>query len=108
MSYVDDIPTAGLQDSFKRFYAELSQVLLLKHLGELRTFGKDIPLLGRVLTGRFGYPPADTKAYTQEIVELLGLGNGPSACTTSTSSPTRKEDGTSLACMPRALGSTEE
>lgn len=39
----------GLQDLTESFHGELPQLLLITQLGELRTFGKDIPFLDRVL-----------------------------------------------------------
>lgn len=48
-SSVDDICAAGVQDSADRFIAELPQLLLVEHLGELRPSGKGVPLLGRIL-----------------------------------------------------------
>lgn len=96
MSYVDDILTVGLQDSSDRFFAELSQLLLIKHFGELRTSGKDIPFLGRVLQrGGAGIHLLAPKSYTQEMVNILGRSNGRSVGTTGTSSPTKRDDGTS-------------
>lgn len=96
MSYIDDRLTVGLQDSSDRFYAELTQVLLAKDLGELRTYGKDIPCLGRVpQRDESGIRLQAPKAYIQEMVEPCGLGNGTPVGTTGTSSPTRKEDGAS-------------
>lgn len=92
MSYV---LTVALQDSSDWFYAELSQLLFAKHLGELRTSGKDIPFLSRILQrDESGIHLQAPKSHIKEG-ELLGLGNGKPVSTTGTSSPTRKEDGTS-------------
>lgn len=63
MSYVDDILAVGLQDSLHWFYTELPEPLMVKHLGKLHVSGKDITFLG----------------LAQEMVELLGLGNGKMA-----------------------------
>lgn len=49
VSYVDDILTAGPQDSADWFYNDAAQRLLIKHLGEVHSDGKSIPFLGRVL-----------------------------------------------------------
>lgn len=43
MSCVNDILAVGLQDSTDWFDGELSQLLLIKQLGELQPSGKDIP-----------------------------------------------------------------
>lgn len=95
MSYVADILTAGL--GALQIFAGLSQLLLIKHRGELRISGRDIPFVGRALQrGDSGIHLQATKAYIQEVVEeLFGLCNGRPVGTTGTSSPTQTEGGTS-------------
>lgn len=79
MPSVDDILTIGLQDSSDSFYAELPQLLLAKHFGELRTSGKEIALLGRVRQrDEAGIHLQAPKSYVQETVNILGLSNGRS------------------------------
>lgn len=61
-SYADDILTVGPQDSTDWFYGEVSQLLPIKHLGEL------LPWRGRAgpspLTRRQGHSLASSEAAT--------------------------------------------
>lgn len=95
MSFVGDILTIGPQDSADCFYEELSKTLLIKHLGELRTSGRDIAFAGRLLhRDHDGVHLLAPKAYV-EMVNLLGFERGKPDNTPGTSPPTRKDNDTS-------------
>lgn len=57
MSYVDDMLPVGLQDSSDWFFAELSQLPLMKHVCEIQASVKDIIPWSSTTAGRFGHPP---------------------------------------------------
>lgn len=85
MCSVDDILAVGLRAPSGWFYGELYQLLLIKHLGELRSAGKDIPFLGRVLQGdESGGHLQAPKPDVHEMVDLLGLRACKAVGTTGT------------------------
>lgn len=98
MSYVNDILTVGLQDSADWFFSDISQLLLIKHIGELLPGGKEIAFLGRLQrrddTGIHLQAP---RSYMSEMIQLLGPTGGKSVNATGTSPSTRREDCTSIA-----------
>lgn len=95
--YVDEILTVGLQDSAVWFYSELSKLLLIKHLRELLTGGKDIVFLARLLRRDAGGIHLQApRSYTTEMIDLLGFKSGKSV--NRAQSTTRLFDGWSESC----------
>lgn len=96
MSYADDIPTVGHEDPPDWFYGEVSQLLLIKHLGELRYGDQALHFLeGAIYRDEKGIHLQATKAYVEDMVELLGLQNGKSVGTPGTTTTSSRGNGSS-------------
>lgn len=77
-------------------YGEVTQLLLVKHIGELRSDRKPLNFLGRVIyRDEKGIHLQSPTAYVEDMIELLGLQKGKSSGTTCTTIVQGREDGSS-------------